>query len=412
MAHTPPAADSPSIFDPRHSLRVRALVLAVGGAIVFTLLLGGIARSMLHRQLERQLGASFENLAFQVGDKLDRGVAERLRGLQFAASLAPFHSATTPAAERRAVLESLLDASTDFAWLGFTDATGTVVSATQGLFERDDVSDLGWFRGAREQAFAGDVRELPGLTRARPDPAETHPRFLALAVPVRDTREKFLGVLAAQLPWTWTRGVQFSVVPEAARREHLGVTIYAATGEVLADSGASGWTEPPPAPPGAASQRARGFLQENVPGGGEYLTGYARSRVSRNFRGLGWLVVVRQPVREAFAPGADLQRWITRAGFALAALIAIVTWLVASRLTRRLTAIGVAANRIRAGDVLTLMPRPPGHDEMARMCGALGHMVDGLREQQAKLEADHARLTARLHPPTDAERDQARQRPF
>ena len=419
MDHAPSAprapdtdADSPSFFDLRHSLRARATLVFGGGALVFTLLLGSIAGAMLHHQLEHQLGPSYENLAAQVNDKLDRRIYERLRELQFAASLAPLRSAATPANERRAALESLFSTSVDYAWIGFADATGTVTTASQGLFERTNVSTRTWFRGARTLPYAGEVHEFAELTRARPEAIEDHPRFLDLAVPVTDADGKILGVLAAHLRWSLARDVQSSVVPETARREHLGVTIYAEGGEVLEDSNASGWTESPPAPSVPGGLRARGFLQESVGGDGNYLAGYARSRAHPNFRGLAWLVIVRQPARDAFAPVAELQRRIAWIGGSLAAFVALATWFVTSRLTRRLRAIATAADRIRTGDVLTLIPRPPGHSEMAGMCGALDAMVETLRQQKSKLEADNTLLTARLYPPTDAEREQARKQRF
>jgi HAMP domain-containing protein len=391
------------VFDPRHSVRARAALIFGGGAVAFTLLLGWIAGTLLHRSIENQLGPAFENLAYQVGDKIDRAIYERYRAMRFAASLAPLRTATAPADERRRLLESLFDASPDNAWLGFADSAGTVVAATQRLREGDKVDTTAWFRGARNKAYAGGPHESPDLARELPNTGTEPPRFIDVAVPVTTAEGKFLGVLGAHLRWSSAWDTLTSVVSEPARRNRIGVTIYAATGEVLMDSGGSGWTEPPALSALPDARRLRGFFSEAVAGDSVYLTGFSRSRGYREFRGIGMIVVVRQPVAAAFAPVGELRHSIMQLGLWFAGAIAVLGWFFASRLTRRMAAIGIAARRIGGGDILTLMPHPRGRGELPQMCAALGDMVGKLRQAQEKLEADNTRLEARLRAP-DRER--------
>lgn len=378
------------IFDPRHSLRARAVLVFGGGAVVFSLLVPWAAGTLFRRQLEHTLGPSFENLAYQVGDKLDRSLYERERALQFTASLAPLRTAGTPAAQLRPALDALLNASPDFVWVGFADADGTVVSAAPRLFEGSDAGP--WFRGARRQSYLGSPHEFPELTReiliTGDDP---NPRFLDLAVPVTDPNGKFLGVLGAHVRWSWARDTQSSVVSETARREHLGVTIYAANGDVLLDSHATGWTEPPPAPPVGDRPGLRGSLTEDAKGDTTYLTGYARCRGFRTFRGLGWLVTVRQPAADAFAPVQELRRQLVQLGAVLSGAAIVLVWLSASYFTRRANAIAKAAGCVASGDILALLPLPHGRDEFQKMCVALGAMVAKLRERQNPPAEDPAR---------------------
>lgn len=384
-------------FDPRHSLGMRAVLIFGGGAVLFSMLVYSIGGTLLRRELERTLGPSFENLAYQVSDKLDRGLFERTRALQFSASLAVFRTAATSPAELRPALDALLDASPDCVWVGFTDANGKVICAAPNLLEGSDASTTAWFRGGRRQPFIGSPRELPELAREISGFGnDADPRFLDLAVPVTDSNGKFLGVLATQMRWSWARDTQSTVVPETARREHLGVTLYAATGDMMLDSGATGWTDPPPAPRVGERPGVRGSLTEVTPGDTTYLTGYARSRGFNSYRGSGWLVTVRQPAANAFAPVAEFRRQISLFGALLSAAVVILTWIFASYLTRRTKAIATAAGRIGAGDVLSLLPLAHGRDEFQKMCAALGNMVARLRQREETLEADNARLAARL----------------
>jgi HAMP domain-containing protein len=212
-----------------------------------------------------------------------------------------------------------------------------------------------------------------------PEEGEAAPRVLDLAVPVADPDGRFAGVLAAHLRWGWARETQLSVIPEAVRRERIGVTVYSTAGDVLLDSGGSGWTRPPD-PPALPGRRAfRGHLVESTSLGTTYVTGFVRSRGFREYRGLGWIVAVRQPVERAFAPATEVRHAIARWGFGCAGLGMIGAWIFAGRLSRRLRSLATAAGRIQAGDVLTVLPSGRGEGEMEQVCGALGRMVEDLR---------------------------------
>ena len=399
FAPTPPPPEWWHRYDPRRSWTALAAVVVGGSATVLAILLAGIVAALLHGQLERQLGGSFETLAREVADKIDRSVYERYRQLEFTASLAALRNPALAATERRAVIDLLRTTSPDLAWLGFTDAGGLVRVASPRLFEGENVGNTPWFRNGQRRPFAGNVHEWPALA-ARTQAADGEPpRFLDLAVPVNAADGQFLGVLSAQVRWSMAREVQVSVVPDAARRQLLGVTIYAATGETLLDSGGSGWTEPPEAPAGVPKRpEAHGYLEENSPGGTTYLAGYARSGGFREFRGLGWLIVVRQPVDQVFAPVAELRRRVLGLGLAFAAVLGGVTAFGASRIERRLRAVAKAAGRIGEGEIQALIPRPRGDHALARMCAALDEMVEKFRRREEARETEAGRIPAKNEP--------------
>jgi len=238
-----------------------------------------------------------------------------------------------------------------------------------------------------------------------PSDTESSGRFLDLAVPVTNANGNLVGVLAAHLRWGWTRDVQLSVVSESAFREHIGVTLYSAAGEVLLDSGASGWTQPPERPPISEGRRFRGAMFERIAGGTNYLTGYARSRGFREYHGIGWLTVVRQPVKHAFESVESLQRSISVCGAVVAVMAGLAGWIAVSRHARRLRLIGAAAGRIREGDILTVLPPPTGQSEMAGMCQALGDLVEDLRGKNESLSVENARLRRHVREGDAAKRE-------
>ena len=387
------------IFDPRCSLRARAVLLFGGGAVAFTFLLSWVAGTVFRQQLQEQVGASFEALAFQLTDKLDRAIYERYSDLQLAAALPAIRQAATSPAERRRLLDAVRNGSPDFAWIGFADAAGTIVAASHGWFEGEPAAERTWFRPAQLRPYAGPLREMPSLvTKLGEESDGQPPRFFDLAVPVSDLDGEFCGVLGAQVRWAWAHDVQRSVIPDTAQRDYLGATLYATNNDVLLDSGATGWTQPPDAPAIANSRSFRGSFIEQTATGTTYVSGFARSRGFREYRGLGWIAVVRQPTALAFAPARELQGGIKRWGLVFAAGMAIVSWLFAAQIARRMRSVAAAARRIRAGDILTVMPQPHNRGEFSQMCGALGAMVDDFRAKQETLAREKETLERETHP--------------
>lgn len=373
------------LFDPRTSLRARAAVLVGLSAAGFVALITWFTGNGYRRTLEPQLGSLFETLAFEVGDKIDRVLYERQHQLQLIAGLAAFHAAPTGASgatQQRQLLETLQKENPDFAWLGLADLQGHIVAGTQGRFEGEIVPTRPWFRGAQERPFAGNLHEIPELPRGGPNSqGEADPRFLDLAVPVSGADGRPLGVLGAHVRWAWAGDVVRSVVTESARRNQIGVTLYAGDTDVLLDTGASGWTLPPNAPPMSGPRVYRGFTRERFTLGTHYLTGFSRSRGFRDYRGLNWLVAVRQPIDRALAPVVELQRLIARWGIGFTVLLTVAAWFFMDPFVRRLQGVRAAARRLQGGDVLTVMPRHPGESEVSTMCEAVGELVEKLRAE-------------------------------
>lgn len=378
-APQPPPRDWWWIFDPRLSVRGRATLWVLGAATAFTVLTTWLAGRLFQRSLELQTGQYFEFLAVQVSDKIDRALYERYRELQFVASLDSVRQASIGQADAHPALNALLATSPDAGWVGLLALDGRVrASTTPGLLNTD-LSERTWFRNAQERPFAGGLRDIPELARSLGATDSDSTRFFELAVPVAAPNGRPGGVLAAHVRWDWAKNVQLSVVAEPALRERMAVTIYAGPNDVVLDSESSGWSGPPVVPTLPEARRFRGALVEQTPEGVKYFTGYARSRGFREYRGLGWITLVRQPLDRVFAPVRDLQRTIFGWGFAFTGVLTVGTWIVTGRTARRLNAMAAAAERLREGDVLTVMPRPRSNDEYGRMCGSVGALVEELR---------------------------------
>ncbi len=365
------------IFDPRCSLCARAALVVGGGAALFTVLVTWIGGNLLQRQLEERLGIMFEDVAVQINAKVDEAVSERLRDLEFVGGLEPFRDGGQPAALRK-ILATLQETIPHFAWIGFADPQGRLVAAAGDPLDVAEVGNQRWFLAARERPFSAGPPPIPGGGSGADESANTQ-RFVELAVPVTGSGLQFAGVLGARLRSEWATDV--AVIPEIARGNRIGVTIYASTGEPLLDSGTSAWADPPDVPALPAARRFRGTLLELRAGTAHYLTGYARSRGAGGYPGLGWLTTVRQPAEVAFAPVREFRRAILRWGLGCTVLLLALGWSLAAPVVRRLRTVTAAAVRIRNGEVLATMPGPRGRSEADEMCGAVCDLVEDLRRK-------------------------------
>jgi HAMP domain-containing protein len=366
------------LLDPRHSLRAQSALLFGGVALLLTALAGGLATHSYRIELERRTGDLLAMLAFESGDKAERITYERQSDLQVVANAPAFRSGGS-IAQQRATMDALLDASPDFAWIGFATSAGTVVAGTQHLFEGERADRHPWFLRGQNQSFVGELkalREVAQLTNTA-DLPDSH--FFDLGVPVRNEEGKLVGVVGAYLRSSWAPVLQQTVLTTFSRRDHMVGTFYSAKGEALFGEETGNSSAAPPLPERASNGQPRGAFVEYTSDGAVFLTGYSRTHGFRGASGLNWLVTVREPLAEVFAPADGLRRTLIVVGATICVGFAIMGWCVATPISRQLRRIAATARRIQAGDVLATLPSPAGQGELARACAALRDLIEHLR---------------------------------
>lgn len=381
-------------------LRLRALLAMAFAALAFAV--GGGVALLAQRDaaavLRAEAGASLAEAARVIADGLDRGMSERARDLALVASLDAMRDPAASTATRRALLRRLHESLPDYALLGFVTPEGRVVATSNGMLEGADLSDRRQFLEGRDRPMAGDVHEaqpLAGLPGRSPDDP---PRFLGLARPVRDTNGTLLGIVVAHLPWEWAEGVERGVMePLRSRRTGAEAFILNAEGTVLL--GPPSWRgRSLAAEPGFAVARLGG-----APGWGSaasgHVVGWAPARSPREHPGLGWVIAVRQDAAIANAAADRLRDRILALGAAVAALAALLAWLLAERFARPIEALARRAavavqGRPAAGTAAAAMT----HEE-ATIAGALTELASERAAAAAAHEAvgdDLARREAEL----------------
>ena len=374
-----------SKINPHRSLNAR-LGLATGGIVlllstVMSLLVGYTTST----QLETTIGQYAGDIAYQMADKLDRGMFERYRDIQIFASLDPIRQSNYPLAAKRSLLEKLQSTYPDYAWIGLTNQQGVVLASTGKVLEGVDVSKRPIFQGGRVEPHVGDVHNALLLAKLLPNRTGEPLRFVDLAAPVKDTQGKFQGVIAAHLSWTWASEVEKSLLQRLGKHHQVEIFILSQDGTVLLGPKAFQGQKLTLASVQSARANQNSYLIEPWVQEGNYVTGYAKTQGYRDYPGLGWLVLVRQKAAVALAPTRSLQYQVLVWGVGLGTLFAVLIGLSANRMVRPMLKIAAAANRIRQGDALAKIPLVRGQDELATLAESLRHLVSTLDEQQQEL---------------------------
>lgn len=349
-------------ISPAKSLQARfALLMGLAG-----LALGIVVTGLLQWRAEVAMRATQQQAlavaAHQVQGRLDADLLARKREITLAAHMLERGHMHDPA-DIRALLETLKDEQSSYAWIGLTDASGKVLAATGGLLEGIDVSQRPWFAAGRESSYLGDPHEAKLLSAYMPPLTDNEPvRFVDVAVPLRDSQGMLRGVLAAHLHWGWARHVSNRVIAELASPLPTQVFIADRSGNVLL------------APRGEAAATMAQVLASSA-----FMT--ARSEITGDTgSGMGWSVVTRQPLSEVTASVLELRQLMLAAALALGAAFVLLTFWVARRVVRPITAFADEARRFDIGGSAPFSTAAESRaDELGTLARTMSELVEKLR---------------------------------
>lgn len=355
-------------------------------------------------QVENDIGHNLAELAFQTTDKLDRGMYERYREVKLMAERYEITEPGVSTKVKRNVLESMQSTYPYYAWIGLTDNNGIVKIATGGMLENKDVSHRPWFAAAYKGINLNDVHEAVLLAKLLPNPTGEPKRFFDIAFPYRGPDGQIAGVFGTHLSWRWAAEVERSVLRPLADRKAVDTLILSKEGTVLL-----GPADLADKVLGQESfKRARrdknGSVIETWPDGKRYLVGYSESRGHESYPGLGWVVVVRQPLEEAFQPVEELRSKILWGGIGAAVLVSLLVWWFSRAISRPLATITRHADALRTGHALQIPPIGSRLTEVQILESGLNALLAklqanerGLRELNATLETRVADRTLELN---------------
>lgn len=353
-------------------------------SILLTLVLVEIIGVSATAQIKSNIGNSLAELALQTSDKLDRGMFERYREVRLLAQRRDLIASGTPIDDKRRILDERQETFAYYAWIGMTDMHGKVVVATHKMLEGSDVSHRPWFSNALQGNFLGDVHEAVLLAKLLPALDNEPKRFVDVAFPYSDRDGKLLGVLGAHLSWQWAKEVERSIMLPISARLGAESVIVNSNGTVLLGPASLQGRDINPGSFKAAQERRNGYAVEEWEDGRHYLVGYSKSVGYANYPGLGWTVLVRQSLDDAYQPVRRIQRQVLWSGIALALLFSLLGVFAARRIARPLRELAESASRIRTGEALQIAP----HDDSYREVRTLGESLNALVANLLQKESD------------------------
>ena len=364
--------------------------------VVLTLLLVEVVERFATDQVKSSIGSGLGEMAMQTADKLDRGMYERYREVRLMARRGDLVAPGTSHAERRRILGDMQSSYGYYEWIGMAALDGTVLTEARGLLEGKNVAKRPWFINALKGTYVGDVHEAVLLAKLLPVQEGEPRRFVDVAFPWLDANGKPVGVLGTHLSWEWARDVERSIIAPVQARNRVQALIVSAEGVVLLGPEGLQDTRVDLASLGEARQGRTGYAVERWGDGREYLVGYAATRAVGDYPGLGWHVLVRQDLEDAYRPVRELRARALWSGAALALLFSLGGLLLARRITRPLQALAASADRLRSGDSQELVPARRGYTEVRQLSGALNALVTALVQRRAELQALNDTLEQRV----------------
>lgn len=221
----------------------------------------------------------------------------------------------------RSSLDLVVGDSSRVSWAGIAALDGTVILASAGLLEGQDVSQRPWFQRGLEGDFAGDVHEAVLLAKLLPGNDGGPRRFLDLATPIRDSQGKPSAVLGLHLDQDWAQ----KHLIESAQAVQIDVFILNREGEVvMATRDSAGLTGDLPSYRAAMAGAATTGI-ETWADGKIYLTSVIPQVGYEDLPSFGWSMIARIDNDAITIDGTltSLLFALTAFGMALAALTAL-----------------------------------------------------------------------------------------
>lgn len=382
-------------IDPR-----RSMAAAIGWLLIaLTLCLAFAAnmwlRSFVRATLLEQHSQSLETTAEHINAELDTALLLRLQTVSVAAAMLSRELQQSDAGRLKRALEAVRQGMPDLIWLAVTDADGFIVAATDERLIGQNVHQYAWRSQGLDAAWIEEG-------------SSPNERFLKLTAPVRNADGAIIGVVAANLSWSWVQAMVAEI--RAPQGEWLlldrdGVVRHgpsALLGRRWREVG-----EPvTPFDPAVAGLGNDGSdlptrirtrrLVDNRP----YLIATPPNARDGTLRRLGWQGVVIQPVESVAAFATAIGWRISAVLSVLGGVAAIAGIIVALHLTRGVRTIARSADAVLAGSG-TRIAVPPGVDEAARLGSALDRLLDTLQRERDELRRLNAELDERVRQRTE-----------
>ena len=359
------------------SLRSKVVMLVITLITLLTITLSFLTGLRSSTDFKNKVGISLSDTAYQMTSRLDQymwGRAGEIRVLSETAIIK--HQGQQVQIER--LLSKIKENYPAFSWIGVTDLDGIVLAATDGILVGQSLAKRPVYIEGIKGEFIGDVHDAVLLMNLLPNPSGEPMKFVDISLPIKDDENKVIGVLVAHLSWSWATQLEQSMFqPLKDRNNEVIMVVSRIDNTVLLGPKNMIGQKLELESVKQAQIGEQGWKLEHWPDGKEYITGYASGKGYLDFKGLGWIVLVRQPVDVAYSIIYDLQLFIWIIGGVFLVLFAIMGWRITGSITKPLREFAKAADRIRFGGQVEI-PRYKGIREVEILTDSMNDLVNSL----------------------------------
>lgn len=282
------------------------------------------------------------------------------------------------------LINQLHESFPSFSWIGITDADGIVKASSGGILLESDISERPVFIEGAKGEFIGDVHDAKLLSDLLPNPSGEPLRFVDISTPLYDKEGNFNGVLAAHLNWDWAQERVAMTTESFSDSKKMEVLVLSKDFDVLLG---------PEKLIGRSLAQMFSQISEDGnshwasitwPDHQKYLTGFVTSTGYDDYNGLGWTVVVRQPIKIAYKDIAQLMFLVFASGGVLLFLFIILGTIITKKLTEPLNRLSEVATLLKSGQKAA-MPDHNGIYELENLESALSNLFSDLNLTDAAL---------------------------
>ncbi|WP_152048554.1 ATP-binding protein [Aureimonas psammosilenae] len=357
-------------------LHYRLSLIFAGFATVLVVALGLFVQDLASDALRSAVMSQLSQAAQQMSGRLDTHMFERQNEVTRAAAL-PDLFVNDRKNTQREYLEALQSANPSYAWIGFAGTDGKVIAATGRLLEDEDVSARPWFKVGLTTPSGLDVHEAKLLQKYLAPPGSAPLRFVDVVAPVRNAEGSLRGVIGGHLSWSWTDEVRRDILTTISDLKNSELLVLSTSGDVLLG------------PPNMIGQHFDDLSSD-------FVQVISHTKGYRAFQGLGWSVVARQPIEDAFAPIARLNMAIALTGILLLVASAMAGWMIAIRITTPLREVVQKAIQVQNNQDISALPRSKGYPEVETLSEALFAAFQRQRQTADELRATNSSLEERI----------------
>lgn len=368
-----------------NSLQTRLSFAFAAIALTLILILSGVIGYKSIHQVQLEIGNSLGEVAYLMNNNLEQYMWSRYGETDIISELDELKNSGSKE-KIQAQLDGLKSAFPAFSWIGFTDEKGVVVASTDNILNGADISERPVYANSVQEKYVGDVHEAVLLADLLPNPSGEDMKFVDIGTPVQNADGEFVGVLAAHLSWEWVQEVKEATGEHLKDRDNIEFFVISKdNNDVLLGPDELLGTPLDLESIDLARQEGSGWTRETWRDGKEYLTGYVSESGYQDYPGLGWTILVRQPIEEAYAPAMELFRYFLISGAVLVFLFAVIGWVAAGKISSPLEKISKVADQLSEGKAVEIPPYK-GMKEIEVLSGSLKNLLANLSWTESALE--------------------------